>query len=62
MDRAGLDMPRGFFVHSLEEALRHQADLGYPTIIRPSFTMGGSGGGYCITQKNLSDCIARTRI
>lgn len=45
MDRAGLSMPRGAFVHSLEEAHKHQADLGYPTIIRPSFTMGGSGGG-----------------
>ncbi|MBN62138.1 MAG: carbamoyl phosphate synthase large subunit [Gemmatimonadetes bacterium] len=45
MDRAGLEMPRGFFVHSLEEAQKHQADLGYPTIVRPSFTMGGSGGG-----------------
>ncbi|MEE3259198.1 MAG: carbamoyl-phosphate synthase large subunit [Candidatus Latescibacterota bacterium] len=45
MDRAGLDMPRGFFVHNMEEAQKHQVELGYPTIVRPSFTMGGSGGG-----------------
>ena len=39
MDRAGLEMPRGFFVHSLEEAQKNQVELGYPTIIRPSFTL-----------------------
>ncbi|MBT4499361.1 MAG: carbamoyl-phosphate synthase large subunit [Gemmatimonadetes bacterium] len=45
MDEAGLEMPRGEFVHSLEEGLRLQTELGFPTILRPSFTMGGSGGG-----------------
>jgi len=44
MDAAGLEMPRGEFVHSLEEGLRLQTELGFPTILRPSFTMGGSGG------------------
>ena len=45
MDRAGLEMPRGFFIHSLEEGLRQKEKLGYPIILRPSYTMGGSGGG-----------------
>ncbi len=58
MDRAGLDMPRGFFVHSLEEALRHQADLGYPTIIRPSFTMGGSGGGIAYNAEEFERIVS----
>ena len=45
MKRIGLSTPRSAIAHSLEEALQVQAQVGYPTIIRPSFTMGGSGGG-----------------
>ena len=45
MDEAGLEMPRGYFIHTMEEALARQPDLGYPVVVRPSFTMGGSGGG-----------------
>ena len=56
MDRAGLDMPKGFFIHSLEEALKYQNELGYPTIIRPSFTMGGSGGGIAYNAEEY-ECI-----
>ena len=41
----GLATPRSVVVHSMEEALARQPEVGYPTIIRPSFTMGGSGGG-----------------
>ncbi len=58
MDRAGLEMPRGFFVHSLEEALRHQEELGYPTIIRPSFTMGGSGGGIAYNAEEFERIVS----
>ena len=58
MDRTGLDMPRGFFVHSIEEALHHQADLGYPTIIRPSFTMGGSGGGIAYNAEEFERIVS----
>ena len=57
MDRAGLAMPRGAFVHSLEEAQKHQADLGYPTIIRPSFTMGGSGGGVAYNAEEFEQIV-----
>jgi len=45
MTRIGLASPRSFVAHSLEEAERHQLELGYPTVIRPSFTLGGTGGG-----------------
>ena len=58
MDRAGLDMPHGFFIHTLEEALRHQAELGYPTIVRPSFTMGGSGGGIAYNAEEFERIIS----
>jgi len=58
MDRAGLEMPRGAFVHSLEEALSHQEKLGYPTIIRPSFTMGGSGGGIAYNAEEFERIVS----
>ncbi len=45
MDEIGLQSARSFLAHSLEEALRQQPALGFPTVVRPSFTLGGSGGG-----------------
>ncbi|HQT26007.1 MAG TPA: carbamoyl phosphate synthase large subunit, partial [Burkholderiales bacterium] len=45
MTKIGLASARSMIAHSLEEALQVQASIGYPVIIRPSFTMGGSGGG-----------------
>ena len=45
MTKLGLGSARSSIAHSLEEALQVQAALGFPSIIRPSFTMGGSGGG-----------------
>ncbi|NNM83028.1 MAG: carbamoyl phosphate synthase large subunit, partial [Burkholderiales bacterium] len=45
MTRIGLGSARSMIAHSLEEAFQVQASIGYPVIIRPSFTMGGSGGG-----------------
>jgi len=45
MDRAGLQSARGGFVHSIEEALKIADHIGFPLIIRPSFTLGGTGGG-----------------
>jgi carbamoyl-phosphate synthase large subunit len=45
MDRAGLKSARGEFVHSVEEALKTAEQIGFPLIIRPSFTLGGTGGG-----------------
>ncbi|HJP32967.1 MAG TPA: carbamoyl-phosphate synthase large subunit [Candidatus Latescibacteria bacterium] len=59
MDDVGLDMPRGYFVHTIEEAQSHQAELGYPIIIRPSFTMGGSGGGIAYNAEEFDTIVSR---
>lgn len=45
MAKIGLHTPKSFVAHSFEEALSAQEQVGFPTLIRPSFTMGGSGGG-----------------
>jgi len=45
MDRIGLQSARGGFVNSLEEAVKIAEAIGFPLIIRPSFTLGGTGGG-----------------
>ncbi|MCH9756686.1 MAG: carbamoyl-phosphate synthase large subunit [Gammaproteobacteria bacterium] len=59
MDSIGLEMPRSAIAHSLEEALSVQAQLGFPTIIRPSFTMGGSGGGIAYNREEFEDICAQ---
>ncbi|QLB13677.1 carbamoyl-phosphate synthase large subunit [Bisgaardia hudsonensis] len=45
MEKIGLNTPKSFVCHSFEEAWAAQEEVGFPTLIRPSFTMGGSGGG-----------------
>ncbi|MBF6057897.1 carbamoyl-phosphate synthase large subunit [Thiomicrorhabdus heinhorstiae] len=45
MQKIGLDMPKSAVAHNMEEAWKIQAEVGFPTVIRPSFTLGGSGGG-----------------
>jgi carbamoyl-phosphate synthase large subunit len=59
MDDLGLEMPQGFFVKTMEQALSHQAELGYPTIVRPSFTMGGSGGGIAYNAEEFETIVGR---
>ena len=54
MAKIGLDSPRSALAHSMEEALQVQAMVGYPTIIRPSFTLGGTGAASLTTKKNSS--------
>lgn len=53
MTRINLCSARSAIAHSLEEALQVQAMVGYPTIIRPSFTMGGSGGGIAYNREEF---------
>ena len=53
MTRIGLASARSSMAHSLEEALQVQAAFGYPTVIRPSFTMGGSGGGIAYNREEF---------
>ncbi|MBD3609055.1 MAG: carbamoyl-phosphate synthase large subunit, partial [Gammaproteobacteria bacterium] len=55
MRKIGLDMPRSGVAHSMEEAYQVQAQVGFPTIIRPSFTMGGSGGGIAYNKEEFEE-------
>lgn len=59
MTRIGLGSARSAVAHSMEEALQVQAMLGYPAIIRPSFTMGGSGGGIAYNREEFLDICER---
>ena len=53
MKSIGLDCPRSMLAHSMEEALQVQAAIGYPVVIRPSFTLGGSGGGIAYNREEF---------
>lgn len=59
MKQIGLEMPRSAIAHSLEEALSVQVQLGFPAIIRPSFTMGGSGGGIAYNREEFEEICLR---
>jgi len=53
MESIGLACPRAKVAHSMEEALQVQGAIGYPVVIRPSFTMGGSGGGIAYNREEF---------
>ena len=53
MAKIGLSCPLSFVCHTMEESLEAQAKVGYPTLIRPSFTMGGSGGGIAYNKEEF---------
>ncbi|MDT8310579.1 MAG: carbamoyl-phosphate synthase large subunit [Methylophaga sp.] len=59
MRKIGLDMPLSEIAHTLEEALEIQKQFGFPVIIRPSFTMGGSGGGIAYNREDFIDICQR---
>ena len=59
MKKIGLAMPRSAMAHSIEEALQVQVQIGFPTIIRPSFTMGGSGGGIAYNKEEFVEICER---
>jgi carbamoyl-phosphate synthase large subunit len=59
MAKIGLASPRSALAHSMEEALQVQAVVGFPTIIRPSFTMGGSGGGIAYNREEFLAIVER---
>jgi len=59
MEEIGLSSARSGVAHSMEEARQIQKGLGFPTIIRPSFTMGGSGGGIAWNTDELEQIVAR---
>src|SRR5918996_1582135 len=59
MAKIGLPSPRSALAHSMEEALQVQAMVGYPTIIRPSFTLGGTGGGIAYNREEFIAIVER---
>jgi carbamoyl-phosphate synthase large subunit len=59
MEEIGLDMPRSGFARSLGEARELIKMVGYPAIIRPSFTLGGTGGGIAYNSEEYEEIIAR---
>ena len=59
MREIGLESPRSRIAHSMEEALAVQAEIGFPTVIRPSFTLGGSGGGIAYNREEFEEIVER---
>ncbi|HEX5937590.1 MAG TPA: carbamoyl-phosphate synthase large subunit [Actinomycetota bacterium] len=60
MAKAGLDVPRAGTAHTLDEALGLGERLGYPVIVRPSFTLGGGGSGFADTRPELAALARRS--
>ncbi|MBS3956957.1 MAG: carbamoyl-phosphate synthase large subunit [Clostridiales bacterium] len=58
MGRIGLDVPKSGYVYSLRDAEKHAADLGYPLVVRPSYTLGGAGGGIAYNIEELRDIVS----
>ena len=60
MKKIGMDLPRSFTVHSLEEALEKAEALGrYPLILRPAYTLGGTGGGIAYNRDEFKAIVKR---
>ena len=59
MTRIGLDVPRSALVNNLKDGLDFSTKLGFPVVLRPSFTLGGSGGGIAFNREELLDLLAR---
>ncbi|MCO7224609.1 carbamoyl-phosphate synthase large subunit [Pleionea sp. CnH1-48] len=59
MRKIGLDMPRSGIAHTMEEAHEVQSHVGFPCIIRPSFTMGGTGGGIAYNREEFEEICTR---
>jgi len=58
MTEIGLDVPQATIAHTLEDAIDKQQAIGYPTIIRPSFTLGGSGGGIAYNKEEFQQIVS----
>jgi carbamoyl-phosphate synthase large subunit len=59
MTRIGLDVPRSALVNNLKDGMDFCAKIGFPAVLRPSFTLGGSGGGIAYNHEELLDLLAR---
>ena len=58
MQEIGLDLPQSGYAYSLEESVKIAEKIGYPLIIRPSFTLGGIGSGTVYTREELLDAVS----
>src|SRR5579885_941756 len=59
MTRIGLDLPKSALVNNIRDGLEFAGKIGFPVIIRPSFTLGGSGGGIAYNREELMEILAR---
>jgi carbamoyl-phosphate synthase large subunit len=59
MQKIGLDMPFSILAHNMDEAKQAMAQIGFPIIIRPSFTLGGSGGGIAYNKEEFLAIVER---
>ncbi|HOG49824.1 MAG TPA: carbamoyl-phosphate synthase large subunit, partial [Lentisphaeria bacterium] len=59
MNRLGIDMARSRAVNSVEDAEAAAREIGFPVVVRPAYTMGGSGGGFCYNLEELRTIAAR---
>lgn len=59
MEKIGLNTPKSIICHSMDEALSAQIEVGFPALIRPSFTMGGSGGGIAYNKEEFISICER---
>ncbi|GAB4136983.1 MAG: carbamoyl-phosphate synthase large subunit [Sphingomonadales bacterium] len=57
MDKIGLESPKSHIAHSLDDALKALEDVGLPAIIRPSYTLAGTGGGIAYTKAEFIDIV-----
>ncbi|HOO54033.1 MAG TPA: carbamoyl-phosphate synthase large subunit [Methanothrix sp.] len=59
MNRLGIEIPKSTAVYSVEDAEKVAADLGYPVVVRPAYTMGGTGGGLVYNVEELRTVASR---
>jgi carbamoyl-phosphate synthase large subunit len=59
MSKIGLDMPKSALVRSVGAGLEFAAKIGFPVVIRPSFTLGGSGGGIAYNREEMTEILTR---
>ena len=59
MQKIGLDVPKSALVANVKDGTEFAGKIGFPVIIRPSFTLGGSGGGFAYNREELSDVLSR---
>lgn len=59
MNKIGLDMPKSQLVNTVSGGLEFAAKIGFPAVIRPSFTLGGSGGGIAYNREEMTEILSR---